>query len=84
MFLLLPQPLKLKLALSVPLLIPSARWLQAEVFSFSLPFVFLDAHYTLLYPTPLSLVYPITSCKMELSVVGYSANRAFGSLNLMH
>lgn len=66
MFPLLPQPLKLKLVLSVPLLIPSGRWLQAEVFSFSLPFVFLDAHYTLLCAAPLSLVYPISSCKMEL------------------
>ena len=32
-----------------PLVDPFRRWLQAEVFSFSLPFVFLDAHYTLLY-----------------------------------
>jgi len=43
---LFPHPLKLKLALSVPLLIPSGRWPQAEVFSFSLAFISLDAHYT--------------------------------------
>jgi len=58
-----PATLKLKFALSVPLLIPSVRWPQAEAFSFSLAFVFLDAHYTLLCVAPLSMVYPIRHAK---------------------
>jgi hypothetical protein len=55
---LLPQPRNSILHCPFPLLIPSGRWLQAEVFSFPLAFVFLDAHYTLLCAVPLSLVYP--------------------------
>jgi hypothetical protein len=67
----LPQPLKLKLALSVSLLIPSGRWLQAEVFSFSLAFVFSMR----ITPCSVRHRYPwctrFSSCKMELSVVDY-------------